>query len=60
MRKQIESAKQFVADHKNVIIALAIVIPTSVAIVQHAGLKSHDNFLRENNLYDEYYAMNEE
>jgi hypothetical protein len=60
MKEKLASVKNFVVDRKDVIIAMAIVIPTVVVVGQHAGLKSHDAFLKEHGLYDEYHRTDEE
>lgn len=49
------AAKNVVVRNKTRILTVGLVITTSVAALQNAGLKQHDNFLKEKGLYDEYY-----
>lgn len=45
--------KQFVIDHK---VAIAVTATTVVCLaLNKMALKDHDNFLKENDLYDAFY-----
>lgn len=50
------TTKNFVKEHKTTIFTLALVTTVTVAAVQQAGLKQHDKFLKEHDLYDTYYT----
>lgn len=60
MNKKLASVKNFVENNKNVIIAMSIVTPIVIVVAQHAAIVSHNEFLKENDLYDTYYADTEE
>ena len=53
LKKAIASSKKFVSDHK-VAIAITGTALTCLAL-NRLALRSHDNFLKEHDLYDEFY-----
>lgn len=53
MKKSIRSTRKFVADHK-VAIAVTATALTCLAL-NKVALRDHDNFLKEHDLYDEFY-----
>lgn len=57
MKTKLASAKKFVQTHKTAI-ALGTVA-TGIIVLQHKGIKSLNEFLKENDLFDTYYAMDE-
>lgn len=58
IKKAVASSKKFVADHK-VAIAVTVTAVTCLAI-NRAALRQHNDFLKEHDLYDSYYALDEE
>lgn len=57
MRKQIRSTKKFVANHK---VAIAVVITTIVCVkINRTAIVQHNDFLKEHNLYEAFYATEE-
>jgi hypothetical protein len=59
MKSKIAAAKNFVADHKMSIVTTIAVAATAVAVLEQIGLREHDKFLKKHNLFDEYYAFDE-
>jgi hypothetical protein len=53
-------AKRFAYKHRVALLTGALVIVTTVAVARGAGLRSHDEFLKTHDLYDEYYALTED
>jgi hypothetical protein len=54
MNKKLATAKKFVAEHK---VAIAIAATTAICVVAHVSvIKQHNNFLKEHNLLDAFYA----
>lgn len=49
------TVKNAVVRNKTRILGTALVITTGIAALQNAGLKQHDEFLKANGLYDEFY-----
>lgn len=54
MNARLATAKNFVVRHKTTI--LVAVAATAVVAAQQAGLAKHNEFLKEKDLYDEFYA----
>lgn len=58
MKNQIRTAKKFVSDHR---VALAVTATVIVCgTLQYRNAKVMNGFLKEHNLFDEYYKMEEE
>lgn len=58
MNKHLASAKKFVADHR---VALAVTVTTIVLTTVHVKvIAQHNEFLKENDLFDQFYAMSED
>jgi hypothetical protein len=57
MRNKIAAAKTYVQTHKK-LIALGVTMTTIIAL-QNNGIKSLNEFLKENDLFDKYYQMDE-
>lgn len=54
MNKTVATAKRFVVRHK---VAIAVVVTTAVCVkMNNIALKQHNDFLKENDLYDAFYA----
>lgn len=58
MNAKFATAKKFVAKHK-VAIAITATAVTCLSINRYA-LRQHNDFLKEHNLYEEYYAPEDE
>lgn len=57
---QIPSAKNVWARNKNRIIITAAVVATTAAVIMKQGLNQHDAFLKEHDLYNEFYQPEED
>lgn len=51
--------KKFWNAHKTKILVGTTVVTATVATIQAVGIRQHDEFLREKDLYDEFYTLNE-
>ncbi len=57
VKAKTQSVKKFVADHR---VAIAVVVTaTAAAALQMRTAKSFNDFLKEKDLFDEYYEMDE-
>lgn len=57
MNKTVATAKKFVAKHK---VAIAVTITTAVCVtVNQIAMKQHNDFLKEHDLYDTFYDLDE-
>lgn len=57
IKKVAKSTKEFVGAHKT---GLAFIAGGAIAIaVTKPALKSHDNFLKDHDLFDEYYKISQ-
>lgn len=57
MKKQIATAKNFVSKHR---VAIAVTLTAVLAVkLQMRTAREFNEFLKEHNLFDEYYALNE-
>ncbi len=54
--------KTFIQKHKTAItiVATATITTVACAALAHVGIQQHDEFLKEHDLYDTFYAMNED
>lgn len=58
IKRVANSTKKFVIDHK---VAIAVVVTTLVAVkFNHMALREHNDFLKEHDLYEEFYAFTPE
>lgn len=60
MRDKINSARNFVSRHKTQMLTAGLLVTTSVALAQHAGIKELNQFLKDNDLFDKYYALEDD
>lgn len=60
MRDKLASVQNFVKRHKTQLLTTGLLVTTSVAVAQHYGIKDLNEFLKEHDLYDTYYAQYEE
>lgn len=56
MLEKINSAKNFVRRNQTKILVSALTVTTTTTVLMKAGLKQHDEFLKEHDLYDAYYT----
>lgn len=54
------SAKDAVVRNKTKLLVGALAISAAIIAAQRAGLNEHNQFLKEHDLYDEYYALTDE
>lgn len=59
-KKPLASVKDFVSRNKTKILAGTTIVATTIVVLQQRGFKLHNDFLREHDLFDEFYADNEE
>ena len=59
MRTKLTQLKKTVVANQTKIVAVTISTLAVVVVAQRAGLKQHDDFLKEKNLYDEFYTPEE-
>ena len=55
MLETLVAMKNIVKRNQTRILVTTTVVATAVAVAMKAGLNQHDEFLREHDLYDEYY-----
>jgi hypothetical protein len=55
-KKTLVSTKNFVRRHQTQILITTTVVATAIALGMKKGLNEHDEFLKEHDLYDEYYT----
>lgn len=55
MKAQLATVKGFVKKNQTKILITTTVVATSAALLMKASLNSHDEFLREQDLYETYY-----
>ncbi|HEY2455579.1 MAG TPA: hypothetical protein VGI71_23790 [Scandinavium sp.] len=60
LKQKLVSVKTHFESHKTAILATALAVTATVAVAQQAGLRQHNEFLKEKNLLDEFYALDEE
>ncbi len=60
MLKPIASAKNFVKRNERRILITTAVTATTAAVVMHFGIKQHNEFLKENGLFDAFYNTDED
>ena len=60
MNEKIASAKALVRKYQVPVLTTVAVVSTTAAVLFKMGLNSHDEFLKEHDLYDTYYALDEE
>lgn len=58
MKNKLATAKKFVSDHR---VAIAVTATATLLIATHVRvIAGHNEFLKEHELFDEFYAMTEE
>ena len=60
MNETLAAWKSLVKRNQTKILITTTVVATSAALVMKASLNTHDEFLREHDLYDTYHAQTEE
>ena len=49
--------RKFVVEHQTGLLITATVVSTAAAVLMRGGIKQHDDFLKEHDLYEEFYAQ---
>lgn len=57
IKEKLDSAKNFVEQHKTKILVTTTVVSTTAAVAMRIGLKQHNDFLKEKGLHDEFYSQ---
>jgi hypothetical protein len=60
IKQKLASAKDAVVRNKTKILATTAVIATAIAVVERIGINQHNDFLKEHDLYEEFYTTDEE
>lgn len=60
MNEKLASVKQFVARNERKILVTTAVVTTTAAVVMRLGIKQHNDFLKENGLYEKFYEVDED
>lgn len=55
MNEKLASAKNFVKRYERRVLITTTIVATTAAVLMSRGVKSHNEFLKEHNLFDEYY-----
>ena len=59
-KKTLVSTKNKIVRNKTKILGTIAVVATTAVAIQRYALNQHDQFLKDKDLYDEFYAMTEE
>jgi hypothetical protein len=59
IKQKLNSAKNIVQQHQTKILGTAVVLTTTVAVLQKRGLNQHNDFLKEKGLHDEFNSTSE-
>jgi hypothetical protein len=59
-KQKLVSAKNSVVRNKTKILGTIAVVSTTAVAIQRYAINQHNDFLKEKNLYDEFYILNEE
>jgi hypothetical protein len=59
IKQKLVSAKNIVVSHKTEILGTTVAVLAAAVVTQRIGLKQHNDFLKENDLYDTYYSVEE-
>lgn len=51
----LSSAKKSLSANRSRIVTVVAVVSTTVAVIQHVAIGQHNDFLRENGLFDAFY-----
>lgn len=60
IKQKVISAKNKVVANKTKILGTVAVVATTAAVIQRYALNQHDQFLKDKDLYEEFYTLNEE
>jgi hypothetical protein len=58
--KALTSIKKFYVRNERKILVTTAVVATTAAVLMRTGIKQHNDFLKEHDLYEEFYALDEE
>lgn len=57
MKNRIVTAKNFVVRNERKILVTTAVVTTTAAVLMKTGIKQHNEFLREHDLFDKFYEL---
>jgi hypothetical protein len=60
MKKIANSTKKFVIENRAALMGIVTGIAVTSAIISRIALSQHEDFLKEHDLYEEFYNLNEE
>jgi len=60
MNKKIKTTKNWIVEHKTVLLVTALCVTTVVAVLERHGINQHNDFLKEHDLYEEFYTLSED
>jgi hypothetical protein len=60
MKNTAVKAKNFVVAHKTQILVTALVVVTTTAVLMRTGIAQHNQFLKDHDLYEEFYALTDD
>lgn len=58
-KQKLLSAQEFMKRNQTKILAATAIVATTAAVAMRVGLAQHNAFLKEHNLYEEFYALDE-
>jgi hypothetical protein len=60
MKNAAVAVKDFVVANKTKILVTALVVTTTSVVLMRTGIAQHNQFLKDHDLYDEFYALTED
>lgn len=60
IKQKVVSAKNKVVANRTKILGTVAVVATTAVAIQRYALNQHDQFLKDKDLYEEFYTLNEE
>jgi hypothetical protein len=57
MKNAAVAASNFVVAHKTKFLVVALVVTTTTVVMMKTGIAQHNQFLKDHDLYDEFYAQ---
>lgn len=59
LKQKLDSTKKFVVRNQTRILLTTTAVATTAAVIMRIGLKQHNDFLKDHDLYEEFYAEDE-
>lgn len=60
MNEKLATVKNFVVRNQTKILVTVAAVATTATVIQQIGIKQHNDFLKEHDLYEEFYALDED